>query len=848
MTIRQRLSRLDWTLIRGSALISIGMILGRILGFGFRFVLARAFTPEEFGGIEYSIAVGGVLAIGTQPFAQHVLARFIGKHREDAGRLGETSTAAWLILGALTVVTLITSVPLLLALGKFNLGIVAVFVGTTLFYSYWGLSRGFLASGRLVAAYLGSNIVQLVLVILLVNVGGHRSPLLATSIFGLSYILPLLLLQVFVPLPLNFRAASANKTALRELAAFSVPIWLSHAGYMVHSTGDTILLEAFSDDASLGVYMLAKTLSLVFLFIPDGISTLLMPMVASQPGRKHGALLRSTVIGTLVINAAVLAAYLIFGQWLIQTYIGVRYVPELSVFLILSIAMMIMGAHNLITAFFVGSGKASFETISRLAGAVVMLVAGLLLVPTEGPLGAAVTVLLAAILAQVTYIAILLSERRKAVQQPGIASSPVDSSQQAVSGNNAGLAVPAARRVLIVVENSYLPRDVRVLYEARTLREAGWHVTVLCPLGEEHRSSTSSARAASPEPEEYEGFTVYRFPLPKAEDGVLAYASEYASAFRWVARLSKKVWRQAGFDVLHFCNPPDIFFPLALLYRLRGVRIIFDHHDLFPEMICSRYGGLIRRALYGTARIMEFLTYQAAHIAISTNQSYRQVAVTRNGKKPDRVYVVRNGPMSSDFVPLDPDPGLKQGAAHVVCYAGVMGPEDGITELAGSIRHIVQDLGRDDILFILLGDGAMRSYVREQFEAWGISRSVSLPGMVDRSVLRTYLSTADVLVAPEPLNALNEKSTFIKVAEYMAMGKPVVAYDLTETRYTAREAAVYVKPGDVEGFGQAVVDLLEDPARRQHMGQYGLQRVLDELCWERQQEILLKAYNAALSL
>ncbi len=401
--------------------------------------------------------------------------------------------------------------------------------------------------------------------------------------------------------------------------------------------------------------------------------------------------------------------------------------------------------------------------------------------------------------------------------------------------------------VLIIEENSFVPIDVRVWYEASTLRNAGWEVTVICPLKKETRSDESGSKTV-PIVNNLEGVTVYRFPLIFAEHGIFNYLREYITAFLSITRFSWRVFRQAQFDILHICNPPDMFFPIAMIFRLLGAKVVFDHHDLFPELVKGRYRGLAGKVFYGIARIMEFLTFRSANVVIATNQSYRRIAVKRGRVDEDRVIVVRNGPNLCKFALVEPDPSLKQGFPFLACYAGAMGYEDGIMELISSIRFVVDDLDRHDILFILLGDGAMRLSAQAEIHARGLDRYVFMPGMItDNMVLRTYLSTADVLLSPEPLTPLNEVSTFIKIGEYMAMGKPIVAFDLAETRYSAQDAAIYVEPGHLHEYGQAIVELLDDPIRRRQMGESGRQRVVDSLSWELQEQNLLRAYDMALA-
>jgi glycosyltransferase involved in cell wall biosynthesis len=403
------------------------------------------------------------------------------------------------------------------------------------------------------------------------------------------------------------------------------------------------------------------------------------------------------------------------------------------------------------------------------------------------------------------------------------------------------------RSALIVVENSWLPFDPRLWQMAESLRDAGWRVTVICPAASGEAAS-SAGHVALDSPDEVDGIRVYRFPVVAATSGVKGYLQEFVSAFVSITRLSWRVWRQDRFDLMHLCNPPDIFFPLAAFYRLLGVRVLLDYRDLFPEQIDWRYRGLTRRLLIATARIMEYLTFRSVHAVLATNHSYRQIAIQRGRMAPDRVVVVRYGPESATFVPAEPDPQIKGEYPYLACYAGVMGPEDGLLDMVKAIRYVIQDLERRDIKFLLMGDGVTRQAALDRIKAWRLGDQVQMPGMIlDKQQLRRNLSTADVCLSPEPLTPLNARSTFIKIGDYMALGKPVVATDLTETRYTAQDAARYVPPGDTAAFGRAIVELIDDPAQRQQMGDYARQRTLNELSWEHQQAHLFRLYEITLS-
>ena len=402
------------------------------------------------------------------------------------------------------------------------------------------------------------------------------------------------------------------------------------------------------------------------------------------------------------------------------------------------------------------------------------------------------------------------------------------------------------QKALIVVENAPVPHDVRVWYEATTLRDAGWDAVVICPVEREERQR-KEARARFGEACDLEGVTVYRFLLDSAENGAVGFVKEYVTAWISIARLTWRVWRTGRFDIIQFCNPPDIFFPIGFFYRLLGARVVFDHHDLFPEVVAWRFHGPAGKLLHALARATEYLTFRTANAVMSTNEYYRRVAMERGRVPANRVSVVRNGPKQSQFLPVEPVPALKRGFTYLACYAGVMGEEDGVQELLLSIRYIVHDLGRRDILFDLMGDGAVRAQALQQISAWELQDYVVMPGMLDSFDMRQHLSTADVCLSPEPLTPFNARSTFIKVGEYMAMAKPIVAYDLVESRNTAQEAAIYVPSGDTQAYGQALVALLDDPEKRQRMGQMGRQRFIDYLSWEGQQGKLLAAYATALT-
>jgi O-antigen/teichoic acid export membrane protein len=324
------------------------------LGIVFYLVLARVFVPEDYGLVQYSITLGLLIAVGTQPFSQHVMARFIGVYREHDEQLRAILSSMWAILAVLVALTLLLAIPLLLWLDRFNIGIIVVFVGTTLFYTYWGLSRGFLAPTRLTLAYLGSNTMQLVLVVLLIYVLQIDSPMLALTIYGASYLVPLALLQMFWPFPLHTHMASLQLDKIREVIRFSWPIWASHISYMLYASMPILLLEMLASTAMVGVYGVAKTLTMAFLFIPSSIATLLMPKTAGLPRSQHLGLLRKTLLWSLFVNGLGLVIYLFLVEWFVRTMFGAEYLVDSGTYLLLALAMIVRGSGGIITAVLVG--------------------------------------------------------------------------------------------------------------------------------------------------------------------------------------------------------------------------------------------------------------------------------------------------------------------------------------------------------------------------------------------------------------------------------------------------------------------------------------------------------------
>ena len=392
-----------------------------------------------------------------------------------------------------------------------------------------------------------------------------------------------------------------------------------------------------------------------------------------------------------------------------------------------------------------------------------------------------------------------------------------------------------SRRGLILVEDLPVPFDRRVWAEAKTLRDAGWRMTVISPRG----------IGATRWHERIEGIEVFRYPLPTTAAGFANHLLEYAVAIPATLILAVLAWRGRRFDVVHACNPPDFFFPIGRLFRRLGSAFVFDQHDLAPEVYVAqggRRGGLVHRLLL----LCERLTYRAADVVIATNETYRRFALERGRVDPDRVFVVRSSPDPQRIHPVDPDPALRRGRRHLVAYLGTMGPQDGV-DLFVEAAALVAAQRPGQVRFVAMGGGGELERLREVVTARGLRDDIEFTGRVPDAHVRAVLSTADVAVSPDPANDFNEYCTMNKTLEYMATATPVVAFDLEETRVSAGEAAVYAPPNDPAGLAALVSELLDDTKRRERMGAVGLERVQGPLSWEVSARALLRAYDAAVA-
>jgi glycosyltransferase involved in cell wall biosynthesis len=388
------------------------------------------------------------------------------------------------------------------------------------------------------------------------------------------------------------------------------------------------------------------------------------------------------------------------------------------------------------------------------------------------------------------------------------------------------------RRILIVVQNLPVPFDRRVWLECQALVSAGYRVAVVCPKGRN-----------DPAYEVIDTVELYKY-KPYAPGGSkFSFVAEYVYSFLATAWAMLKARRSGRFAVIQACNPPDIFWPLAMAFRaLEGTKFVFDHHDLCPELYQARFPGGPKLPLKGLLAL-ERRTHRAADHVISTNDSYREIAIKRSGKRADDVTVVRTGPDPQRLKPGEADPGLRRGRRFLAAYIGVMGPQDGVDIVVRAADIVVHQFGREDIAFTVIGSGDCFDELVALRDKLGLAGHVEFTGRAPDEEVARILSTADVGLSPDPKNPLNDVSTMNKTMEYMAFGLPVVAFDLKETRVSAREAAVYVQPNDEQAYAAAIVALMDDEPKRARLGKLGRVRIEQELAWDHQERAYLGVYG-----
>jgi glycosyltransferase involved in cell wall biosynthesis len=388
--------------------------------------------------------------------------------------------------------------------------------------------------------------------------------------------------------------------------------------------------------------------------------------------------------------------------------------------------------------------------------------------------------------------------------------------------------------ILILVENLPVPLDRRVWQEACALRDAGYQVAVICPR----------MRGYTQPEQVLEGIHVYRHWISEEASGFAGFLREYASALWGQTRLAWKIRRRHRFKLIHICNPPDLLFLVAWPFKwFFGTKIIFDVHDVGPEMFEAKFGR--RGVFHWAVRVAERLTYAVADVVLATNESVKRIATGRGRKLAEKVFVVRTAPKLASMDGA-PDPALKQGRRFLAGYVGVMGNADGVHYLIDAAAHLVQSMGRKDVQFLLMGTGPEWETLKAQRDRLGLQAYIDLPGRVSNEFLFSALRTMDLGVSCDPINEYNDRCTMNKVLEYMAFAKPQVMFDLKEGRASAGEAALYVEQNSATRLAESIARLLDDPECRERMGRLGQERIRTQLNWEKSVGELLKAYDAAL--
>ena len=387
-------------------------------------------------------------------------------------------------------------------------------------------------------------------------------------------------------------------------------------------------------------------------------------------------------------------------------------------------------------------------------------------------------------------------------------------------------------KVLIIVENLPVPFDRRTWQEAKTLSENGYQVSVICPKG----------RGFDKTFEVIDDIHIFRHPLPKEADGPLGYLVEYSAAMFFEFFLAFKVLFKRGFDVIHACNPPDLIFIVAGFFKLFfRKKFVFDHHDINPELYLAKFES--KDFFYKLLLFFEYCSFKVADVCIATNNSYREIAITRGKKNPDQVFVVRSGPNLDRLKIVKPVKSLKYGKKYLVGYVGVMGKQEGIDLLLRAVEYIVNQLKRTDVHFTLIGSGTSLYDMKALANSLAIDNFVNFTGQISDDDLLKILNTADVCVNPDVANEMNDKSTMNKIMEYMALSKPIVQFDLTEGKYSAAEASLYAMKNDFIDMAIKILYLLDNKKLRMKMGECGRSRIEINFEWKHEIPKLLKAYN-----
>lgn len=388
------------------------------------------------------------------------------------------------------------------------------------------------------------------------------------------------------------------------------------------------------------------------------------------------------------------------------------------------------------------------------------------------------------------------------------------------------------KHILIIVENLPVPFDRRVWQEASTLKENGAKVSIICPKMKGYTASH----------EIIDEIEIFRHSLPHEARGAAGYLIEYSCALFWEFVLSWRIFLQRRFHVIHACNPPDLIFLVAFWFKIFGVKYVFDHHDINPELYYAKYGN--KGLFYKLMLLFERLTFATTNYSIATNESYREIAIRRGRMAEDKIQIIRSGPKLDRLKLLDPDKQYLKGRRFLVGYVGVIGEQEGIDLLLESVKFIVST--RQDIQFAIIGGGTDLVKLKLLNDEMGLNEFVDFYGRVPDELMIAILNSSDICVNPDKPTEMNNLSTMNKIMEYMALKKPIVQYDLKEGRFSAQEASLYAKCGDTFDFADKIMQLIDNPELREKMAEYGYNRVINELSWDYESVKLIKFYGRIL--
>jgi glycosyltransferase involved in cell wall biosynthesis len=390
------------------------------------------------------------------------------------------------------------------------------------------------------------------------------------------------------------------------------------------------------------------------------------------------------------------------------------------------------------------------------------------------------------------------------------------------------------KHVLIIVENLPVPFDRRVWQEANTLKDNGAKVSIICPKMKGYTASY----------EVIDTIEIYRHSLPLEARGALGYLMEYSVALFWEFVLSWKIFFKKRFHVIHGCNPPDLIFLVAMWFKIFGVKYVFDHHDINPELYIAKYNK--KGFFYKLMVLVERLTFAAADYSIATNESYKQIAIERGKMQTDKIQVIRSGPKLDRLKLLPPDSQYLKGRKYLVGYVGVIGEQEGIDLLLESVKHVVKE--RSDIQFAIIGGGTDLEKLKQLTASMKLNDFVDFYGRVPDELLVSILNTSDICVNPDKPTEMNNLSTMNKIMEYMALKKPIVQFDLKEGRYSAQKASLYATCGDTVDFAEKITQLIDNKQLRKEMSEYAYSRVINELSWEYESVKLVSFYKKVLNI